>query len=103
MSDIRPISDHSATTFPPGRDSLTDRTGPVDNVATIHVIDDDALLGATLTAGLESAGYNATYSTSAAAGWTSAHADPPDLILCDIHMPEKNGHRFLKDVRADPT
>lgn len=70
---------------------------------SIHIIDDDALLGATLAAGLEAGGYQTVISTNAAVGWIAAHSQQPDLILCDIHMPEKNGHRFLQEIRADPT
>jgi two-component system sensor histidine kinase/response regulator len=86
----------------PGSISATDRTGTVDSVHSIHIIDDDAPLGAALTAGLEVYGYQAVFSASAAEGWTAAHHHRPDLILCDINMPGKNGHRFLEDIRADP-
>ncbi len=68
----------------------------------IHIIDDDAPLGAALSAGLEAHGFRTFFSPSANAGWAEAQARPPDLILCDINMPEKNGHRLLEEIRADP-
>jgi signal transduction histidine kinase len=88
---------------PPGykADQAT-TTGPGDGLLSIHIIDDDAPLGAALSAGLEAFGYRAVFSTSASAGWTVAHSEPPDLILCDINMPGKNGHRFLEEIRGDP-
>lgn len=67
----------------------------------IHVIDDDAMLGAALTAGLEAHGYRTTFSSAADTGWTAAHQLPPDLILCDINMPRKNGHWLLQELRKD--
>ena len=82
--------------------SATHQTGPDDRLHTIHIIDDDAPLGAALTAGLEAFGYRTTFSTSASTGWPVVHSQPPDLILCDINMPGKNGHRFLEEIRADP-
>jgi two-component system sensor histidine kinase/response regulator len=69
---------------------------------SVHIIDDDAPLGAALSAGLEAHGYQTCCFTSADAGWAAARSDHPDLILCDINMPGKNGHRFLGDIRADP-
>jgi signal transduction histidine kinase len=91
-----------APRFGPASDSTTDQTGTVDGLHSIHIIDDDAPLGAALSAGLEAFGYRAVFSSSATEGWTAAHSQPPDLILCDINMPGKNGHRLLEEIRADP-
>ncbi len=82
--------------------SSTEQAEAGGGLHSIHIIDDDAPLGAALTAGLEAFGYRTTFSTSAHTGWSAVHSQPPDLILCDINMPGKNGHRFLQEVRADP-
>ncbi len=68
----------------------------------IHIIDDDAPLGAALSAGLEAHGYRTFFSPAAEVGLEEARANPPDLILCDINMPRCNGHDLLEKVRADP-
>lgn len=68
----------------------------------VHIIDDDAALAQALAAGLEAHGYRATVSCSVDTAWTAAREHLPDLILCDINMPGKNGYRFLDEVRQDP-
>jgi CheY-like chemotaxis protein len=69
--------------------------------ALIHIIDDDAPLGAALGAGLEAHGYRTFFSPNAVIGCAEARSQKPDLILCDINMPGKNGHRLLADIRTD--
>lgn len=69
---------------------------------TILIIDDDAHLAATLALGLEANGYRTLCAHDAAVGWEMAHAHLPDLILCDIDMPGKDGRRLLQEMRADP-
>jgi signal transduction histidine kinase len=72
-----------------------------DAVRWVHIIDDDAALAQALAAGLEAHGYRATVSCSVDTAWTTAHEHLPDLILCDINMPGKNGYRFLEEIRND--
>jgi signal transduction histidine kinase len=95
-----PLSVPRPPSHPP---TVTDQSGARDRLYSVQIIDDDAPLGAALTAGLEACGYRTLFSSSAAEGWTVARTQHPDLILCDINMPGKNGHRFLDDIRADPT
>lgn len=80
------------TPLPPAADAL---------LKTILIIDDDVHLAATYAMGLESHGYRALCAANAAIGWDMAHAHLPDLILCDIEMPGKDGRRLLQDMRAD--
>lgn len=68
---------------------------------TILIIDDDVHLAATYALGLEAHGYRTLCAANAAIGWDMAHAHLPDLILCDIEMPGKDGRRLLQDMRAD--
>jgi two-component system sensor histidine kinase/response regulator len=77
------------------------RTHIDGGIRRVHIIDDDAALGAALSAGLEAYGYRTTFSCTAEAGWTAMHQELPDLVLCDINMPGRNGHRLLEDVRKD--
>ncbi len=39
---------------------------------------------------------------SASLGLTSAQAEPPDLILVDIKMPDMDGYELCKRLKADP-
>lgn len=76
--------------------------GPQDEESHwVHIIDDDAALAQALAAGLQAHGYRATVSCSVDTAWTAAREHLPDLILCDINMPGKNGYRFLEEIRKD--
>jgi signal transduction histidine kinase len=72
------------------------------SLKTILIIDDDVHLAATYALGLEANGYRALCAPNAAIGWEMAHAHLPDLILCDIEMPGKDGRRLLQEMRTDP-
>ena len=74
---------------------------PGASLKTILIIDDDVELAATLALGLEANGYRALCAANAAGGWETALAHLPDLILCDIDMPGKDGRRLLQEMRAD--
>lgn len=75
---------------------------PGFRLKTVLIIDDDAHLTATLTLGLETSGYRVVSAPDATSGWKLAHIHLPDLILCDIDMPDKDGRRLLKEMQADP-
>lgn len=99
------MSTTSRISFPPFAPAPGAAAAPLPPAAVpalIHIIDDDGPLGAALSAGLEAHGYRTFFSPSANAGWAEARAQKPDLILCDINMPGKNGHRLLAEVRGDP-
>jgi len=40
-------------------------------------------------------------SASAALGWLSSQAEPPDLVLSDIMMPGMDGYSFAAQIRKD--
>jgi len=71
-------------------------------IKTILIIDDDASFSATLALGLEASGYRTLCASDANLGWKLVRAHLPDLILCDIDMPGKDGRRLLQEMRADP-
>lgn len=70
--------------------------------SVVEVIEDDQPLATVLSEGLEARGYRTILAPDAPAALELARARGPDLILCDIDMPGKNGHRVLQDFRADP-
>lgn len=87
--------------LPPGASRDPRSTQVDDAVRWVHIIDDDPALGQALAAGLEAHGYRTTFSCSADTAWTAVRDNLPDLILCDINMPGKNGYRFLEEIRGD--
>lgn len=71
-------------------------------VEKILVIDDDAMMRRQITALLAAEGYGTAEARNGREGVTLAAKEKPALVLCDITMPEMNGHRVLEAVRADP-
>ncbi len=93
---------HPGPANQPSRDDFTPAGTQVgDAVRWVHIIDDDPALGTALAAGLKARGYRTSFSANADVAWTAVHETLPDLILCDINMPGKNGYRFLEEIRRD--
>jgi DNA-binding NarL/FixJ family response regulator len=70
-------------------------------VDKILVIDDDAMMRRQITALLAEEGYATVEARNGREGVALASKERPNLVLCDITMPELNGHRVLEAVRAD--
>ena len=68
----------------------------------ILVIDDDARLRQQCVELLKLEGYEVVEARNGREGLASARAEPPDLVVCDVTMPEMNGHRVLETLRAEP-
>ncbi|MEO5960579.1 MAG: response regulator transcription factor [Opitutaceae bacterium] len=68
----------------------------------ILVIDDDAKLRKNFAEILRLEGYKVTEARNGREGVEHARREVPDLVLCDITMPEMNGHRVLETLRAEP-
>jgi DNA-binding NarL/FixJ family response regulator len=70
-------------------------------VEKILVIDDDAKMRRQVAALLTAEGYAAVEARHGREGVELAKKEKPALVLCDITMPEMNGHRVLEALRAD--
>lgn len=68
----------------------------------ILVIDDDAKLRGHYAELLRLEGFEVTEARNGREGVEHARRAPPDLVLCDITMPEMNGHRVLENLRGEP-
>jgi DNA-binding NarL/FixJ family response regulator len=71
-------------------------------VKRILVIDDEAKMRTQAAELLRLEDYEVTEARNGREGVELARRAPPDLIVCDITMPEMNGHRVLEALRADP-
>jgi DNA-binding NarL/FixJ family response regulator len=70
-------------------------------VKRILVIDDDAKLRQHCVEVLRLEGYEVFEARNGREGVERARKDIPDLVLCDITMPEMNGHRVLESLRSE--
>ena len=72
-------------------------------MAKILVIEDEAELRANVGRLLKAEGYEVLTAENGAVGVELALAQPPDLIICDITMPEMDGFGVLFSLRENVT
>jgi two-component system, sensor histidine kinase and response regulator len=68
----------------------------------ILVIEDEPNILHNLLEILEMEGYEAEGASDGLQGIHAACSDPPDLILCDIMMPQLSGYEVLQQLRSEP-
>ncbi len=68
----------------------------------ILLIDDESKFRDLYGEVLRAEGYEVIEARHGREGVERARRDAPDLIVCDITMPEMNGHRVLEALRGDP-
>ncbi|MCH8551301.1 MAG: response regulator [Natronospirillum sp.] len=68
--------------------------------AKLLVIDDDASVRESLAGYLEDSGYEVEQAADGEEGLQIFDAHHPDLILCDLKMPKKDGLSLLQDILA---
>jgi two-component system, sensor histidine kinase and response regulator len=72
-------------------------------MAKILVIEDEAGLRANVARFLKAEGYEVLLAENGAAGVEAALAQMPNLIVCDITMPEMDGFGVLFSLRENVT
>jgi len=68
----------------------------------ILVVDDNPDAIAIVRSALEARGHSVTTAERGAAALESVAADPPDVILLDIMMPDMSGLEVLEKLKATP-
>ena len=67
----------------------------------ILVVDDDRLVADTLSLVFEANGFDVEARYSAATGMERARSFAPELVLCDVTMPEENGLVLAERLRRE--
>lgn len=70
-------------------------------MARILIVDDDDAVLATMRKTLERAGHTITVASNGEDGLRLFRADPTDLVITDLYMPEKEGIETIQDIRAE--
>ena len=68
-------------------------------MAKILCIEDETELRELIAEVLKEAGYDVHVAHDGDAGIEMIHNHKPDLVICDINMPRKNGYEVLKEIR----
>jgi CheY-like chemotaxis protein len=67
----------------------------------VLVVDDEQLVADTLTLVFRKSGFDAQTAYSADSAMKAARELQPDLLLCDITMPGKDGHALVDQINAE--
>ena len=68
-------------------------------MAYILIIDDDPSLRATMRRILERGGHTVQEAENGLTGLQAVESDPPDLVVTDLFMPEKEGIETIVELR----
>ncbi|MDT5270551.1 MAG: hypothetical protein QOH49_2737 [Acidobacteriota bacterium] len=77
-----------------------DLHAPILKGLSVLVVDDEPDALGLLKTLLEMKGARVTAVASAEAAWSELEGAWPDLLLCDIGMPDEDGYQFIRRVRA---
>lgn len=68
---------------------------------TILVVDDEPDFCAIVQGQLEKEGFEVELAYNGFEGLEKVRANPPDVIVLDVMMPEKDGYEVCKELKAD--
>jgi len=83
----------------PDRNDASDEATP--RARTVLCIEDEIDLRTDIAEELSAAGYNVVQASNGREALDKLDEARPDLILCDITMPELNGYEFMARLRRD--
>ncbi len=68
----------------------------------ILVVEDDESVRDFLNTVLDSMGFNVALAVDGRAGLNAVQANPPDLVLLDVMLPEIHGYSVCHQIKTDP-
>lgn len=71
-------------------------------MARILVIEDDPASLELMRYLLQAFGHEVRSATDGASGLASVHRDPPEIIVCDVQLPEIDGLEIARRLKQDP-
>jgi CheY-like chemotaxis protein/two-component sensor histidine kinase len=83
-------------------EALTPVPGPAHAARRILIVEDNPDAGETLRLVLEFAGHEVDVARDAAEGVARTRELLPDVVLCDIGLPDRDGYAVARDIRARP-
>lgn len=69
--------------------------------ASVLLVDDDILIREGVGAALHLAGYQVTFASTGLEALARVREAIPDVVVCDVMMPDVDGFEFLTAIRAD--
>ncbi len=73
----------------------------MDGKKRILVVADEPDLASIVQGNLEKEGFEVEVAYDGVEGLEKVKANPPDVIVLDVMMPEKDGYKMCKEVKAD--
>jgi CheY-like chemotaxis protein len=67
----------------------------------VLIIEDNRLAAETLCEALEPGKYTIDVAYTGSEGLALARTFPPDVVLCDVSLPDMDGYRIAREFRAD--
>jgi len=77
-----------------------DISAPTIAGASILVVEDETQLASAVTEALRDAGYIVQHAADGEEGLQRVHAEPFDLVICDLKMPRMDGKSFYRAVSS---
>jgi two-component system alkaline phosphatase synthesis response regulator PhoP len=67
----------------------------------VLVVDDEPDFAAIVQGNLEKEGFQVDVAYNGVEGWEKVQSNPPDAIVLDVMMPEKDGYELCSDIKGD--
>jgi signal transduction histidine kinase/ActR/RegA family two-component response regulator len=73
-----------------------------DGGCRVQIIEDNEDAAMTLRTALELAGHSVSVAYTATDGLAMLERDPPDVLICDVGLPDRSGYDVARDVAQNP-